>query len=99
MFFVLVGALTLSAQSYTFGTAQFATGNTPTSVASGDFNHDGILDLVVTNFSDNTVSVLLGKPDGTFAFCKQTSTTTGNSPMSIVVADFNGDGILDLCCP
>jgi hypothetical protein len=94
VFFVLVGALTLSAQSYTFGTAQFATGNTPTSVASGDFNHDGILDLVVTNFSDNTVSVLLGKPDGTFA--SQQTYPTGNSPMSIVVADFNGDGILDL---
>ncbi len=36
----------------------YGTGLTPTSVAVGDFNRDGKLDLVVTNAGDNTVGVL-----------------------------------------
>lgn len=42
------------------------TGQAPTSLAIGDFNGDGKLDLAVTNQDDNTVSILLGNGDGTF---------------------------------
>jgi hypothetical protein len=52
-------------------------------VSVGDFNGDGILDLI----SDN--GILLGKGDGTF-------TLKRGSPGPGVVADFNGDGKLDL---
>jgi hypothetical protein len=78
----------------------YATGIWPASVAVGDFNGDGILDLAVANFFGNTayygntVSVLLGKGDGTFQ--AQTTYATGNGPSSVAVGDFNGDGILDL---
>jgi hypothetical protein len=43
-------------------------GYEPVSVASGDFNHDGNLDLVTANSGAgyNDVSVLLGNGDGTF---------------------------------
>src|SRR4051794_20111383 len=41
-------------------------GSSPYSVAAGDFNGDGKLDLVVANFNSNSVSVLLGNGDGTF---------------------------------
>ncbi|WP_020476078.1 beta strand repeat-containing protein [Zavarzinella formosa] len=42
-------------------------GQVPQSVSVGDVNGDGKPDLVTANFNDNTVSVLLGNGDGTFA--------------------------------
>jgi len=72
-----------------------ATGAAPASIAVGDFNGDGNLDLAVTNQQDNTVTILLGNGDGTFA-AAPVSPATGNSPVSIAVGDFNGDGKLDL---
>ena len=69
-------------------------GKDPSSIGTGDFNGDGILDLAVANFSDNTVSVLLGKPDGTFA--AQTTYSTGTGPVAVATGDFNGDGNMDL---
>jgi hypothetical protein len=44
----------------------YPTGQAPTSLAIGDFNGDGKLDIAVTNQGDNTVSILLGNGDGTF---------------------------------
>lgn len=66
-------------------------------VATGDFNGDGIPDLVVTNYFEFGASptIFLGKGDGTFT-AKPTSFTLDYFPTSIVVGDFNGDGILDL---
>jgi len=37
----------------------YAVGNVPKSIAVGDFNGDGKLDLAVTNSGDGTVSILL----------------------------------------
>lgn len=91
--FILL-ALSVQAQTYIFGRADFAVGNFPTSVAPGDFNGDGLTDLIVTNSGDNTVSVLLGKTDGTFA--PQVISTTGPEPIAVVTGDFNGDGNLDI---
>ena len=71
------------------------TGKGPQSVATGDFNGDGILDMAVTNSLGNTVTILLGNGDGTFT-ATQNSPATGNKPMGVVAGDFNGDGILDL---
>ena len=48
----------------------------PTSVASGDFNGDGKLDLAVANFVSNTVSIFLGNGDGTFTL--KSSPATGS---------------------
>jgi len=56
-----------AAQTYIFNQAQFGSGGEPVAVITADFNGDGLLDLAVVNRSDNTVSILLGKPDGTFA--------------------------------
>ena len=50
----------------------------PESVAVGDFNGDGKLDLAVANFYDNTVSILLG--DGTGNFTMASSPAAGTAP-------------------
>ena len=55
-----------SAQSYAFGRADVGTGASPAAIVTGDFNGDSKLDLATVNSVDNTVSILLGKPDGTF---------------------------------
>ena len=71
-----------------------ATGSAPTTVAVGDFNGDGIPDLVTANSADNTMSVLLGNGDGTFTL--KSSPAVGDAPYSFAIGDLNGDGILDM---
>jgi hypothetical protein len=82
-------------KSVGFGLASsLSLGAGPMSVAVGDFNGDGKLDLAVANLASNTVSVLLG--DGTGNFTLASSPATGVNPISVAVGDFNGDGKLDL---
>src|SRR5262249_10127143 len=70
----------------------YSTGSGPRSVAVGDFNADGKLDLVTANA--NNLSVLPGNGDGTFQ--APASIGIGSSPLSVAVGDFNADGKLDL---
>jgi hypothetical protein len=81
-------------------TGQYGSGGTdPVSVAVGDFNHDGKLDLAVSNYcsgdcSQGIVGVLLGNGDGTFGAVQ--TYNTGTPAGSLTVGDFNGDGNPDL---
>ena len=72
----------------------FTNTGAPLSVAVGDFNGDGKLDLVTTNNYTNRVSVFLG--NGAGGFSPRTEFAVGTSPKSVTVGDFNGDGKLDL---
>lgn len=72
----------------------FNTGDAPKSIALADFNQDGRLDIVTANQGSNSVSVLLGKGDGTFRTAMNTS--VGQGPDSLTVGDFNRDGKPDV---
>jgi len=66
-------------------------------VAASDFNHDGNVDVAVVNSKVNflgTVSVLLGKADGSFELPVPYS--VDSVPVSVVIGDFNGDSNPDL---
>jgi hypothetical protein len=93
-FLFLLLPLTAGAQTYIFGRANLPVGTGPTSIATGDFNGDGTLDVAVVNEADNTVSIVLGEADGSFA--PQVTYATGLGPLAIVAGDFDGDGNLDL---
>jgi hypothetical protein len=73
---------------------RYLTGLNPYGVAVGDFNGDGILDIVTANSNGNNVSVLLGNGDGTFQPARNFA--VGIFPASLAVGDFNRDGISDL---
>ncbi|HUE42276.1 MAG TPA: FG-GAP-like repeat-containing protein [Candidatus Sulfotelmatobacter sp.] len=95
-FLILLASISsASAQTYSFGQLYLPTGQQTTSIASGDFNGDGIPDLVVANLGENTVSVFMGSPDFG-AFEGKADFATGLQPYSVAVGDFNGDGNLDI---
>src|SRR5207249_4538255 len=73
-----------------------ATGSRAFSVALGDVNGDGKLDLVTANYGANSVTVLLGNRDGTFTAAAGSPVAVGSCPYSVAVGDVNGDGKLDL---
>jgi hypothetical protein len=76
----------------------FAAGYSPDFVAVADVNGDGKPDLVVADAGgyghSGGVSVLLGNGDGTFQAPRTFG--AGLHPISVAVADFNGDGKPDL---
>ncbi|HSZ57081.1 MAG TPA: FG-GAP-like repeat-containing protein, partial [Tepidisphaeraceae bacterium] len=80
----------------TFDTGKYG----PDSVAIADLNGDGNPDLVVADFGipyftrGNTVSVLLGKGDGTFQ--SPQFVNVGTYPESVAISDLNGDGKPDI---
>jgi hypothetical protein len=75
---------------------QFSTTLGPSALAVGDFNGDGNLDIAVAEygFGPSAVAIFLGKGDGTFV--AGPVYTAVSLPYGITVADFNGDGRLDL---
>ena len=99
---VLLNTTAPGATTPSFATQQtFSVGENANAfaVTAADVNGDGLPDLIVTNTSGNTVSVLLNTTApgaATPSFATQQAFATGNQPRSVRTADVNGDGLPDL---
>lgn len=76
-------------QGQTFALSNVSsTGNKPVAITEGDFNVDGLSDLAVTDEDANTVSILIGNGDGTFA--APLILPAGSAPVGLVSGDLLG---------
>ncbi|GAB4002838.1 hypothetical protein GCM10028807_62200 [Spirosoma daeguense] len=74
-----------------------AVDNYPWSVALGDVDGDGDLDLLTANYYSNTVSVRLNNGSGNFTLpAINPNPAVGEYPFSVALGDVDGDGDLDL---
>lgn len=85
---------TIFAQGFVYKQAALTTGAQPVSLAVADLNVDGRPDVVAANQADNTVSVMLSQPNGTFS--TKADYAVGAAPVAIISGDLNGDQIPDL---
>ena len=103
------GTLSLFRNTATSGTingsslaakVDFAGGGNPISIAAGDLDGDGKTDLATSNSTSNTASVYkntstTGVIDAG-SLAAKVDYTTGDTPPTVGIADFDGDGKLDL---
>lgn len=74
-------------------------GDSPFDVTIADFDNDGKMDIAVTNFLSNTISLYQNNSTiGTLSFTRITDLATGEdlTPNCLTAADFDGDGKFDL---
>ena len=77
----------------------------PQGISIGDFNGDGVLDIATwsngSNNTNQTLMILLGSGNGTFGapLSFPIAKSSGSGYPDLGMADFNGDGKLDLVIP
>jgi FG-GAP-like repeat len=92
---LLLVASQASAQSSLKSRRELPVGERPVSAIAGDFDGDGLLDLIGINRSSGSATLLKGFGDGTF---KRPGVTVpvGGQPSFAVLADVTNDGCPDL---
>lgn len=73
----------------------------PSALDAADLNGDGLLDVVVTEASDDTVAIFLTQPDGTLGTptriqLRPIGEQDAFLPQAVTAADLDGDGFIDL---
>ena len=59
----------------------------------GDTNGDGILDIVESDYYDGSISVFIGRGNGTY---NQRTSYAGFADFAVELGDYNNDGIVDV---
>lgn len=73
----------------------FPVGHYPPSLSAADLNHDGITDVALPNYLENTVTVYLGGKSG-IKMAVGSPIPVGHHPESVVIGDLDGDGKADI---
>jgi hypothetical protein len=76
---------------------EFPSGGQSYTMASGDFDGDGKIDLVVSSIVESNISIFRNTSSGSdISFAPRLSFATGDGPYSIAVNDLNLDGKPDI---
>ncbi|CAF1691237.1 unnamed protein product, partial [Adineta ricciae] len=68
----------------------------PYALTTGDLNNDNRLDIVIANFGTNDIHLVFFNSSNTIQQSLIISTGVDSQPSSVVVADFNSDGFVDI---
>jgi hypothetical protein len=102
---VLLNTTPVGASSLSFGTPKefqvspaTSPSDDPSAVVAGDINNDGKIDVITANQNSDKIKAILGNGDGTFSSRMEFNVGAGErtGPSDLGVADFNGDGYLDV---
>ncbi len=90
-----LGAFLVVSPPISLGAARTSAPLIAPSIATAVLTSSGFHDLLVTDPVANTVQVLLSNGDDTFKEATGSPITVGQEPSSVVLGDFNADGIQD----
>ncbi len=74
----------------------YPVGSDPQFVTTGDINNDGRVDILATNYNDNSISLLKQSAVTAGVFLPQVSLPVADFPDGAVFADINDDGFIDI---